>query len=89
MDKKTFEWNHFVQHLVFETLSPFGDINLFNFHKDKLTLYARNIKNPFWRDVIVSYTYICKQHIEYLEEFMDLPFLNFIPYKDIGLFISW
>ena len=52
------------QHLIFEVLSPFGDIDLLNFHKDQLISYAQNMKNHFWKDVLLSYGSILKEKNE-------------------------
>jgi hypothetical protein len=70
-------------------LDNFGNNVLFKFENKQLLRIAKHISNLFWRDVVSNYAMIRNKVFDSKAHFIDTPLLNFVPPKDIKLFLNW
>ena len=70
-------------------LEAFGEDRVFTFQRDKIQEIAQLVKNPFWKDVFVSYSLVKPIIRDCLKEVYSLDILNFVPIGEVFYYRRW
>ena len=77
------------QKILLCNLQCFGGARVFSLQKDKIREIGLQVKNPFWRDVLLSFSIAKPQMKICMREALQSDILNFIHVDDFPYYIEW